>query len=308
MSFIDNKYKYLNLTPRTHISVETSKDDNSKKTNLAKRKKYDSIDEGLNRLIYLGKIIKNYFPNNNYFKRRGLYNLKGLSHNKLTPFQIYLKNKKIISEKINSKKNFEPQLKSVNSEKTFKSRSEAKNILNTKRKKKLNMPILYNNTTECYFKNKYIKSIFEKNNKNKNNNSHYKTLMLTETNFNSKEHKKDKNNIRDLINFKYLLRISNFSRNKSKKKTNDFLYEKEKMLILNKQKALKKKKYNNLFNELKSFQDNVNAKTITEENYKNNYNQIPLIDLSNFSKKHNQFYNLIIRNNLKNNISNRNKK
>ena len=80
------------------------------------------------------------------------------------------------------------------------------------------------------------------------------------------------------------------------------------MLLLNKQKALKKKKYNNLFNELKSFQENVNAKTITEENYKNNYNQIPLIDLSNFSKKHNQFYNLIIRNNLKNNISNRNKK
>ena len=296
MSFIDNKYKYLNLTPRTHISVETSKNDIPKKADLAKRKKYDSIDEGLNRLIYLGKIIKNYFPNNNYFKRRGLFNMKALSHNKLTPFQIYLKNKKIISEKINLKKNYEPQLKSVNSEKTFKSRSEVKNILSTKKEKKLNIPTIYNNTTECYFKNKYIKSIFEKNNKNKNNNSHYKTLMLTETNFNSKEQKKDKNNIKDLINFKYLLRISNFSRNKSKKKNNDFLYEKEKMLLLNKQKYLKKKKYNNLFNEIKSFQDNVKAKTITEENYKNYYNQIPLIDLSNFSKKHNQFYNLIISN------------
>ena len=308
MSFSENKYKYLNITPRTHISIETSKNDFSQNVNLVKVNKVDQIDEGINKLIYLGKIIKNYFPNKDYFKKK--FNMKTFSQNKLTPFQIYLRNKKIISEKLNSKKNFEPELKSVKSEKTYKSKSSIKNILNNKKKKKLNMPMLYNNTTECYFKNKFIKSVFEQNNKNKNrkNNSQYKTLTLTESNFNSFNKRKSKNNIADLINSKYLLSISNFSRNKTKKLTNDFRYEKDKMLLLNKQKSLKKKKNINLFNEIKSFQENINAKTITEENYKDNYHQIPLIDLSNLDKKNNQFYNLFIRNNLKNYISNRNKK
>lgn len=308
MSFSENKYKYLNITPRTHISIETSKNDFSQNVNLVKVNKVDQIDEGINKLIYLGKIIKNYFPHKDYFKKK--FNMKTFSQNKLTPFQIYLRNKKIISEKLNSKKNFEPELKSVKSEKTYKSKSSIKNILNNKKKKKLNMPMLYNNTTECYFKNKFIKSVFEQNNKNKNrkNNSQYKTLTLTESNFNSFDKRKSKNNIADLINSKYLLSISNFSRNKTKKLTNDFRYEKDKMLLLNKQKSLKKKKNINLFNEIKSFQENINAKTITEENYKDNYHQIPLIDLSNLDKKNNQFYNLFIRNNLKNYISNRNKK
>lgn len=308
MSFSENKYKYLNITPRTHISIETSKNDFSQNVNLVKVNKADQIDEGINKLIYLGKIIKNYFPHKDYFKKK--FNMKTFSKNKLTPFQIYLRNKKIISEKLNSKKNFEPELKSVKSEKTYKSKSSIKNILNNKKKKKLNMPMLYNNTTECYFKNKFIKSVFEQNNKNKNrkNNSQYKTLTLTESNFNSFDKRKSKNNIADLINSKYLLSISNFSRNKTKKLTNDFRYEKDKMLLLNKQKSLKKKKNINLFNEIKSFQENINAKTITEENYKDNYHQIPLIDLSNLDKKNNQFYNLFIRNNLKNYISNRNKK
>ena len=300
MSFRENKYKYLNLTPRTHISIETSKNDFSQNVNLVKSNKFDPLDEGINKLIYLGKIIKNYFPHKEYFKKKGIYNIKTFSHNKLTPFQIYLKNKKIISEKINSKKNYEPELKTVKSEKTFKSKSSVKNVLNNKSKKKLNMPMLYNNTTECYFKNKFIKSVFEQNNnKNKKNNSQYKTLMLTETNF--IENKKGKN--KDMINSRYLLSISNLSRNKTKRLTNDFNYKKDKMLLLNKNKTLKKKKNINLFNEIKSY-----AKTLTEENYKNDYNQIPLIDLSNFSKKNDKFYDLIIRNNLKKYISNRNKK
>ena len=308
MSFSENKYKYLNITPRTHISIETSKNDFSQNVNLVKVNKADQIDEGINKLIYLGKIIKNYFPHKDYFKKK--FNTKTFSQNKLTPFQIYLRNKKIISEKLNSKKNFEPELKSVKSEKTYKSKNSIKNILNNKKKKKLNMPMLYNNTTECYFKNKFIKSVFEQNNKNKNrkNNSQYKTLTLTESNFNSFDKRKSKNNIADLINSKYLLSISNFSRNKTKKFSDDFRHEKDKMLLLNKQKSLKKKKNINLFNEIKSFQENINAKTITEENYKDNYHQIPLIDLSNLDKKNNQFYNLFIRNNLKNYISNRNKK
>ena len=235
--------------------------------------------------------------------------MKNLSNNKLTPFQIYLKKKKIISEKLNSKRNFEPKLKTVKSEKTFKSRcNNNKNIFITKSTKKLNTPIIYNNTTECYFKNKFIKSAVEQSNKNTKNNWQFKTLALTETNFSSKEHNKDRN---DLNKFRYLLSISNFVKNKSKKNMNDFRYEKDKMLLLNKEKILKKKKNINLFNEIKSSQDNVDtktAKTITEENYKIPNHEIPLIDLSNFSKKNNQFYNFIIRNNLKSIISNRNKK
>ena len=305
MSLSENKYKYLNITPRTHISLETSKNDFSQNVNLLKVNKNDKLDEGINKLIYLGKIIKNYFPHKDHFKKK--INMKTFSHNKLTPFQIYLRNKKIISEKINSKKNFEPELKTVKSEKTFKSKSDIKNVLNNKKKKKLNIPMLYNNTTECYFKNKFIKSVFEQknNNKNRKNNSQYKTLMLTETDFNSFNNRK---NINNLINSKYLLSISNFSRNKKNKLTNDFRYQKDKILLLNKQKTLKKKKSINLFNEIKSFQDNINTKTITEENYKYDYHQIPLIDLSNIFKNNNQIYNFFIRNDLKNYISNMNKK
>ena len=312
MSFDEDKYKYLNLTPRTHISVETTKNDFSQKADLIKKNKYkyDKVDEGLNKLIYLGKIIKNYFPHKEqYIRRRELFNLKNLSNNKLTPFQIYLKKKKIISEKLNSKRNFEPKLKTIKSEKTFKSRcNNNKNIFITKSTKRLNTPIIYNNTTECYFKNKFIKSAVEQSNKNTKNNWQFKTLALTETNFSSKEHNKDRN---DLNKFRYLLSISNFVKNKSKKNMNDFRYEKDKMLLLNKEKILKKKKNINLFNEIKSSQDNVDtktAKTITEEYYKIPHHEIPLIDLSNFSKKNNQFYNFIIRNNLKSIISNRNKK
>ena len=205
MSFDEDKYKYLNLTPRTHISVETTKNDFSQKADLIKKNKYkyDKVDEGLNKLIYLGKIIKNYFPHKEqYIRRRELFNLKNLSNNKLTPFQIYLKKKKIISEKLNSKRNFEPKLKMVKSEKTFKSKcNNNKNIFITKSTKKLNIPNIYNNTTECYFKNKFIKSAVEQSNKNTKNNWQFKTLALTETNFSSKEHNKDRN---DLNKFRYL--------------------------------------------------------------------------------------------------------
>ena len=77
MSFSENKYKYLNITPRTHISIETSKNDFSQNVNLVKVNKVDQIDEGINKLIYLGKIIKNYFPHKDYFKKK--FNMKTFS-------------------------------------------------------------------------------------------------------------------------------------------------------------------------------------------------------------------------------------
>ncbi len=122
MSFDEDKYKYLNLTPRTHISVETTKNDFSQKADLIKKNKYkyDKVDEGLNKLIYLGKIIKNYFPHKEqYIRRRELFNLKNLSNNKLTPFQIYLKKKENNFRKIKFKKKFRTEIKNGKIRKNF---------------------------------------------------------------------------------------------------------------------------------------------------------------------------------------------
>ena len=196
MSFHKNN-NYLNLTPRTHITVDSVNKDDSKPVKLVKPNKLDKVDLGLKKLIFLGKIIRNYFPHRDHLvKRKGLLEIKDSDSNKrLTPFQIYLKNKK---------------LKAVKSEKAFKKRNNTNTmnaIDNYKRNSldKNNSPNKYYNTIGCSFKNKLIKSVFEKN-KNKNKmNLQYKIFNYTESNYITSKEKYNKNDSKDFIKFKYLL-------------------------------------------------------------------------------------------------------
>ena len=127
MSYNNYQNNILNITPRTHISVETNNKASNKNGNyinnndLKKLKKDDLVDIGLKKLIYLGKIIKNYMPKKNMlYNRKNLLELKQSSSKKLTPFQIYLKikNKNINLAKITRKNNLlDINLKTFNSEK-----------------------------------------------------------------------------------------------------------------------------------------------------------------------------------------------
>ena len=306
MSFNKNKNN-LNLTPRTHISIDPLNKDDSKPLKLSNPKKEDKVDIGLKKLIFLGKIIKNYFPHkDNLLRRRALLEMKNSDSNKkLTPFQLYQKNKKMISVKLRCKRNFEIKLKTINSEKNFR----RKEIMDDSYIKKMislnsnNSPNKYYNTIGCSFKNKLIKSVFAKN-KNKKN-LQFKAFNFTESNFNNgKDIKKDE---KDLIKFRNLLSNENIFNTKRKNLIDDLQYEKDKMLLLNKNKIMGRKKFINLFNEIKNSKNTKNTKTITEENDKNFFNQIPLIRLSNLNYTNNNFGKLLFNNNIKNNFFKRKK-
>ena len=308
MSFHKNN-NYLNLTPRTHITVESGNKDDSKPVKLVKPNKLDKVDLGLKKLIFLGKIIRNYFPHRDHLvKRKGLLEIKDSDSNKrLTPFQVYLKNKKLISLKLKNKRNPKIKLKAVKSEKAFKKRNNMNTmnaIDNYKRNSldKNNSPNKYYNTIGCSFKNKLIKSVFEKN-KNKNKmNLQYKIFNYTESNYITSKEKYNKNDSKDFIKFKYLLSNENIFNNKAINFEDDFRYVKDKMLLLNKQKILKKKKNINFFNQKKFSWNKINSTTITEETNKTIYNHIPLIDIQNFSISKNNFYKFILNQNIKKNI------
>ena len=306
MSLNKNKNN-LYLTPRTHISIPTNNNEHKLNLNLGNQKKVDLVDEGFKRLIFLGKIIKNYFPHKEHLLRRKQQMKNTISNKKLTPFQMYQKNKQLLSLKINSKKNLELKLKTVNSEKNYKNR-EISNIFNTKNIINLNSNInvsqnKYLNTTACSFNNKFIKSVFERGkNKNRLNNIQYKTISYTESNFNDVNDKKAKTGMKNQIKNKYLLSQENPGDNYIKSFINNLHYEKDKMILLNKQKSLKKKNYINIFNELKIPKNKFYSKTITEENNKMLNNNIPLIDLSNIDLKNYKICNLFIKNSMNNNI------
>lgn len=303
MSFKNKNKNNLNLTPRTHISVETLKNDHSNPNQIVNPKKIDRVDMGLKRLIFLGKIIKNYFPRkDNLLRRRALLEMKNSNSNKkMTPFQIYQKNKKLISMRIKRRINYEIKLKTVNSEKIFKKKNMF-DINNSKRRinlKPINSQNKYHNTINCNFKNKLIKSVFEKSKNKSKTNLQYKTFHLTETNFNMSKTKNTKKYIKDKIKFRYLLSNENFFNNKDKILLNDLNYEKDKMILLNRHNILKKKKNINLFNEIRLTNNKTNTISLTEENKKNIYDNIPLIDLSNKNNANNNFANLIIKNYIK---------
>lgn len=307
MSFHKNKHKNnLNLTPRTHISIETLKEDNQIK--LIKPKKIDPVDAGLKRLIFLGKIIKNYFPHkDNLFKRKHILEMKNSNSNKkMTPFQIYQQNKKLISMKLKNKRNFELKLRTVNSEKTIKKSNEIKNNNSRKRLsfKAFNSKNKYFNTIGCSFKNKLIKSIFEKDNNKNKINMRFKTFNYTESNFksNHNNNKNEKKNIKNLIKFRYLLSNENIVNAKGKSLVDDLHYVKDKMILLNKNKIIERKKNINLFNELKKENSRVNSKTITDCNNRSDFNNIPLIEFSKINVSNDNFSNFFIKNSIKTNF------
>ena len=253
-----NKNTILNLTPRTHISVESKSISNEKISNI-KLKKYDSVEIGLKKLIILGKIIKNYIPKKNTVshKKNFLEMKKSASNKKLTPFQIYLKNKKLNFEKLNQKKNFfDINLRTFNSEKNINKKKIPKIfIIKNSNSSNNNIKLTSPNKYKCNFKNKFIKSIFEKSDLNNQNYMKIKTISV------------------------------NKNKNKKNFDKDNLLYIKDKIFLLNKNKKFKKKQKKNLFKEIKiknNNLNNINAKTMTEENNNKNIDhRIPLINFRN---------------------------
>ena len=308
MSFLKYKNNF-NLTPRTHISLDSKKPDILDKEN--KTKKLDKVDRGLKRLIYLGKIIRHYFPHKgNLLRNRGLFDIK--NSNKMTPFQVYQKNKELTFLKLKNRRNLKIQLKTVNSEKRFKRFNAISDINSTKKINSIdvNSKNKYHNSVGCSFKNKLIKSVFEKN-KNKSNskiNLQHKVFNYTESNFNIFKKNIIKKDINDLIKLRYILSSENSYNDRPKNIIDNLLYEKDKMMLLNRQKLLKKKNIINLFNEIKIRQNKFNTETLSYEDNKNFYNNIPLIEFTNLHLINNNFGGLFIKNTMKSSIFKRQKR
>ena len=105
--------------------------------------------------------------NDNFYNNKTQLKMKNSNSNKkLTPFQIYQKNKKLQTIQLNMRRNPMINLKTVNSEKNVRKRSKTKNnIIKNKNKVNLNTVNFHNNLQNgngCTFKNKLIKSVFEK--------------------------------------------------------------------------------------------------------------------------------------------------
>ena len=308
MSFLKYKNNF-NLTPRTHISLDSKKPDNF--NNETKTKKLDKVDRGLKRLIYLGKIIRHYFPHKgNLLRNRGLFDIK--NSNKMTPFQVYQKNKELTFLKLKNRRNLKIQLKTVNSEKKFKRFNAISDINSTKKiiSIDINSKNKYHNSVGCSFKNKFLKSVFEKN-KNKSNskiNLQHKVFNYTESNFNIFKKNIIKKDINDLIKLRYLLSSENSCNDRPKNTIDNLFYEKDKMMLLNRQKLLKKKNIINLFNEIKIRQNKFNTETLSYEDNKNFYNNIPLIEFTNLHLINNNFGGLFIKSTMKSSIFKRQKR
>ena len=296
----DNNKNNLDLSPRTHISIISS--DNKKcysikefSKNKNKIKKLDLIEKGIIRLITLGKQTKKYIPSREsiLYKKR-IYTdpnyWKNKSCKKLTPFQVYEKNKKLIE--ISLKKNSQKTLniKSFNSEEFNKN-----NIGNLQRKLKTNIystPNKHYNTISCDFKNKLIKSIFEKN----------------------------RIKVQSLNDKKESVQLFSSANSKSCKKTrilNNYNMGKEKILPLyqinqkmRKKKEIKKSNGNcDLFYNKIDFPKNKN-KSNNNNNFEdfcyNIYSQIPLVQLNSIHFSNKKIGNLFINKfNIKNKKQNK---
>ena len=284
----------IDISPRTHISVNNSKENTNTTGNIIKKdsktkiKKLDSVEFGLQKLISLGRQTKKFIPSresilykkklitsSNYFKTKSV--------KKMTPFQIYEKNKKLfeLSLKKNSKKTL--NLKSFNSEEFNKN-----NYYNFKHRTNIfSTPIRHFNTISCNFKNKLLKSMFEKN----------KIKIQT---INDNNYSKPKNE-------KYLLSYGNDYNNKSKKNKfiNDYYIGKEKIISLKKLNP-KKKRINELLlcNNKNTYTDvnfqknkgvqNINRDYNINDFCNNIYSQIPLIELDSINFANRKFDNLFI--------------
>ena len=300
----NNNKNDLDLSPRTHISVisrDKKKDYSIKqiRKNKNKIKKLDLIEKGIIRLITLGRQTKKYIPSReSILNKKRIYTdpnyWKSKSCKKLTPFQVYEKNKKLIE--ISLKKNSQKTLniKSFNSEEFNKNNRE-----NLKRKINTNIystPNKHYNTISCNFKNKLIKSMFEKN--------RIKVQSLN-----------------DKIDFVQSFSLGNHANSKKTKNAkilNDFYIGKEKILPLYQinQKMRKKKEitlpnsnnYNNFYCKI-DFPKNKNKpnnKDNFEDFYNNIYSQIPLVELNSIHFSNKKIGNLFINKfNIKNKKQNK---
>ena len=117
-----NTKKYnKDLSPKTHISFLSEENDKDNKEYIEQKyfnkklRKLDSIELGLRKLISMGRHSKKYSHNKNTISKKSKNkngtnsnSLKCKSFTRLTPFQIYEKNKKLfeISLRKKSQKNF----------------------------------------------------------------------------------------------------------------------------------------------------------------------------------------------------------
>ena len=196
-----NSKKYNNdLSPKTHISLlseENDKNDNEyieQKYFKNKLRKLDSMEVGLRKLILMGKINKKYSHNKNTISSENKNgtnsnSLKCRSFTRLTPFQIYEKNKKLfeISLRKKSQKNFfldSFDIKRIDANhRMFILKSlHSKNFENKNGKKKFINPLLINEFTNT-------------NNNNSNNNNSKVCHSYNEKKYNSYTPNKKHNTI-----------------------------------------------------------------------------------------------------------------
>jgi hypothetical protein len=275
-NFIFHRYNHYNnnnidISPRTHISVYSSKTKNGEENKQIKGKikKLDSVDMGLNKLITLGRQTKKFIPSReSIMMKRDIISIpnyiKNKICNKLTPFQIYEKNKKLIAISLKKKTQKKLTLKSFNSDEFNESIKHVRNsnIFTT--------PVKHFNTINCNFKNKLIKTMLEKNR------VRIQTLNdKIEFGYN----KSNSMNPKFLKSYDY---SSNFNKTKNDKFLNDFYIGKEKNIISLLCKDNQRRKKRKIINIHSS------DKILTEYNCSKNKNKLSLI--SNYNDFCNNIY------------------
>ena len=317
-----NKYN-LELSPKSHISVNSEK--NSKKINNNKIypiKKLDSMDFGLKKLITLGRRSKNIttIRDSILIKKKETTEanyIKNKICKKLTPFQIYEKNKKFFEDSLKKKtqktfivnmfdigrkdrmvilKYLSPSKKKIKKKLNFNSFISEENSVNNissnkfnKKKKFYISPIQSykaNNTITSFYKKKLNKSINKTNklkildNKIKNN-----TLIISENLY-----RNNKNNIFNqffITNEKIVL--PEYKNNQNIKKIIKFnknlLFDrnniKEIKSYRNKNNYFNKNDINNLFNK------KYNASLINMNSFNIRKNNLDIFNINNNFNKYN---------------------
>lgn len=330
----DNKKNNLDLSPRTHISVNSTNNNNNNnnvkinkinhdnhknnnnnnnkkkdyKNNIIQairakqkqQKRLDLIEVGIQRLITLGRQTKKYIPTKEsiLYKKKPytLTNIKSKSCKKLTPFQVYENNKKFLVNSI--KKNTQKilNLKTFNSGEINTNINTISISNKTSLKKKFSSnfytPSKHYNTIICNFKNKLIKSMFEKNKviHRINDKIEFEKYVPVHSMPNSQ---------------KYLMSCEKIVKNKNNQILNDFYIGKERILPLYKRKTKIKKdtfltnnkhKYNYAHTENNFMKDK--NKSINNANFEdfcfNIYSQIPLVELNSIHFSNEKFNNLFL--------------
>ena len=330
---IDNSKNNLDLSPRTHISVISTDNNNNNKNYInkhfnkkskkntyqskiietilekqKKQKKLDLIENGIRRLITLGKQTKKFIPTKEsilYKRKTPIKNiLKSKSNKKLTPFQLYEKNKILMANSL--RKN--TQTEKILNLRLFKSgTSKNKNSINNNcnrisLKGRFNSNIFSTpnknyNTISCNFKNKLIQSLIEKN----------KNKIKIQT-INDKVEFAPYNPVHSMPNSKkYLISSENVTENKRNKILNDFYIGHKRILPLYKRKL--KRKNNDIFITINNYNYNLNCKnkenniinenksynkTNLEEFCNNIYSRIPLVQINSIHFSNKTFSNLFM--------------